>query len=346
MGSSFRTKLREITLGPQIPPAVLITGASGLLGSHLARRLAGQGHPLVAIVRPTSDAGPLERAGIRVARGELTDAGFVDSQVADAEIVLHCAAKLSNWGTPSEYLQGNLRPAEILVTACQRHPVRRLVHVSSIAVYGHPRPEAGMIDEHHPIGNRLLSFDRYNRSKIAAEQICQRLAERTVIIRPTWFIGPGDRYVVPALVRKLRKHAVWLLGNGDNLLNGLAVEDVAEGVIAAATADAAGGQVFNLASPGELTQREFLDQICDRISVPRVRRRMPVSVVRRYAWCVETFARLTRRRTPPPLTRHDLTVFTRPTRFETKAAAHLLDWRPHVPLADALSRTLDAYLRA
>lgn len=332
----------------------LLTGATGLLGRNVAKRLVESGHRVTALARFSSDTAELEKIGVTVVRGELTDGGFVDANVSQSDIVVNCAAKITNWGSWDDFERGNIVPAERLVSACDRFRVQRLVHISSIAVYGHPKNVAGknvagknvagQITEASPVGQRLLSFDYYNRSKIASENLIRGLGPQATILRPTWFIGPGDRVLVPAVVRKLRKGAVWLIGSGDNLLNGLAVEDVADGVVSAATAKSAGGRTLNLCSSGEISQQEFLDVICEAISIPHVRRRMPLFVVERFAWVVENFARLRRCEQRPFLTRHDLSVFTRPVHFSNQAAFDVMGWSPKVALKDSLIETLRWYL--
>ena len=153
-----------------------ITGASGLLGGYLAERLAADGGKVRALVRPASNTTLLKTLGIELAVGDVTDRSAVAALVRGADVVYHCAAKTDNWGPWREYLAVNVQGTRNVVEACQQHGVGRLVHISSIAVYGHPRPRRGQhIDEDAPLGQRLWLGDRYNRSKIEAERLVREL---------------------------------------------------------------------------------------------------------------------------------------------------------------------------
>lgn len=318
----------------------LITGAAGLLGRCIVNQLLRAGCDVVATSRSVGQSAFRVSSRLRVIQGDLTDFRFVDTQVKNVDLVINCAAKTTNWGTAGDFEGSNVATARNLAIACEQRGVKRLLHVSSLAVYGHPKPSGRLITEADPIGQRLLTFDRYVRSKIAAEQAITQLGDKATIIRPTWFIGPGDQVFVSSLVRKLEKRAVWILGSGDNLLNGLAVDDVARGAVLAATDQRCGGEVLNLCSSGELTQKALLDMVCQHQGLPSVRRRVPLGLAWGYASLVEQSARITRRKTKPPVTRHDLTVFTRPTIFSHAKATEMLGWTPLVPLGEALKQTL------
>ena len=188
----------------------------------------------------------------------------------------------------------------------------------------------------------MLTFDRYNQSKIAAERAVQQLGQQAVILRPTWFIGPGDKTFVPSIIRKLKKGGIWIIGSGKNQLNGISVDDVASGAILAATNENAVGHTFNLCSDGEITQQEFLDIICEHQRIKKVRRKIPSAVAWAYAHLVEHYGRLKNSNAKPPVTRHDLTVFARPAIFSNQKAKDLLAWQQTKTLEQTVNETLAA----
>lgn len=318
----------------------LITGATGLLGRCVINQLLEKGFQVVATSRSIENRYDNSLKRLSAVAGDLTDNRFVEQQVDNADIIIHCAAKTTNWGTAAEFERANVLTTKNLVKACQRSKLKRLLHVSSLAVYGHPKPSGSLVTENDPVGQSLFSFDRYVASKIASEHVVRQLGDQATIVRPTWFIGPGDQVFVPSLVRKLRSNGVWLLGSGDHPLNGLAVEDVARGVVAAATSDDCRGETLNLCSSGDLTQKAFLDIVCEHHGLPKVRRKIPLRVASAYASIIEHSARLMRRKSKPPVTRHDLTVFSRPPIFSHSKAYDLIGWKPLVPLGESLRQTL------
>ena len=330
-----------VSFAPRRGRFSVVTGASGLLGSYITELLVGRGEAVRVLVRATSDDRLLQKLGVEVVRGDLTDARFVHRSIAGAEVVYHCAGQTGNWGPWEKYARGNISTTWKVVDACGRHRVGRLLHVSSIAVYGHPRSSDEPLAEDQPLGQHLWSFDHYNRSKIEAEKIVRRLGSHVTIVRPTWFYGPRDRAFIPRLLRALQKGRVRLIGCDDPQLNGAYVTDIAEGAVLAANHPESAGQVYNLCSQGGITQQEFLDLLCDAAELPRVRRWIPPWAAHYFAYGCEIAGRLLRRKEAPPLTRHALSVFSRPARFSCAKVRAQLGWETKVTHQEGIRRTID-----
>jgi len=318
-----------------------ITGASGTLGSHIAEQLVARGDRVRALIRPTSDTRFLRELGVELLEGDATDRASVEQLVSGADVVYHCAAKTGNWGAWSEYRRENVEATQNVVRACSAHgEVRRMLHVSSIAAYGHPRAQDRPLGEDAPLGQRLWLWDHYNRSKIEAEWCVRTLRSRGTIIRPTLFYGPRDKAFLPRIMRALCQEGVWLIGSGENLLNVIYVADVAELAIAAAGREEAAGQAYNACTEGDLTQRELIHSLCKAMQLPPVHRRIP----KRFAYCAgfaaELIGRVLRKKQSPKITRHAISAFVRPVHFSNSKARLTLGWRPRVNTREGLARTL------
>src|SRR5947209_4981172 len=111
----------------------LVTGATGLLGSHVAEQLVRCGEPVRALVRSGSDTSFLRSLGVELVAGDLLDAGSVRQAVAGADIVYHCAARVGDWGKWAQFRAEVIDTTANLVAACRVAAVGRLLHVSSIA---------------------------------------------------------------------------------------------------------------------------------------------------------------------------------------------------------------------
>src|SRR5713101_4765205 len=111
-----------------------ITGASGLLGSHIVEQLAARGERVRALVRPGSDTAFLKQHGAELKTGDLHDPDSLRRFVADADIVYHCAAKVGDWGPWKLYQREVIDATANLLVACREIGVRRVLHVSSITV--------------------------------------------------------------------------------------------------------------------------------------------------------------------------------------------------------------------
>ncbi|MFL5244521.1 MAG: NAD-dependent epimerase/dehydratase family protein [Gemmataceae bacterium] len=318
----------------------VITGATGLIGSHIAEILTGRGERVRALVRPSSDTTFLRQLGVELSPGDLHDVDSLRRCVDGADIVYHCAAHVGDWGPWRLFQEQVIDATRNVLEACKAAKVGRVVYVSSITVYGRPS-NPGMINEEEPRGQRMRLWDHYCRSKIMAEDLAWQYGPDATIIRPGWTYGPRDRNTLPRIIKALQAGRITLIGSGANLLNLVYAGDVAEGIILAANNPIARGQAYNLCSEGELTQEQFLKSVTDAIGMPAVRRRMPFWLAYTGGFMSEIIARAIRLRRPPYVTRYAVALVGRPTRFSIEKARQQLGWAPHVRAEDGIRRTLE-----
>jgi 2-alkyl-3-oxoalkanoate reductase len=327
-----------------VPPKLnVITGATGLLGSHLAEQLVARGERVRALVRPTSDVTFLRQLGADLVTGDVQDPEAVRQAVSGADLVYHAAARVGDYGTWQQFRQQVIDATRNVVAACRAAAVSRLLHVSSVAVYGHPRPRAEPFTEEEPFGQRLRLWDYYCRAKQEAEELARQFGPGLTIVRPSWIYGPRDRNSFPRLMNALRGGWVKILGSGDNLLNIVYAGDVAEGAILAANHEDARGQAYHLCSDGEVTQHQFLDALTDALGLPRITRHAPLSVAFVGGFFGEVIARVFKWKRAPYITRYSVSLVARPARFSSARAQTQLGWQRRVSPLEGLRRTLEWY---
>src|SRR5207244_9429309 len=217
-----------------------ISGGAGFLGLHLARRLLADGHDVRTLdVVPLDDA-ELERS-VEELRGDVRDGGNVRRLVAEADVVVHAAAALPIQARRAAIRPVNVAGTENVLRAADDAGVRRVVFISSTAVYG--VPEKHPIEEDDP----LVGVGWYGESKIDAEGLCRVAAVETTIVRPKTFIGPERLGVFEILFDWIREgRRIYILGKGHNRYQLLAVEDLVDAVVGAAKEPAAAGETFNI----------------------------------------------------------------------------------------------------
>src|SRR5262249_42489761 len=190
----------------------LITGATGFIGGHVAAACLGRGFPVRTIARASSDTARLEGQGTTVIRGDLADAEVVRKAVDGVDAIVHCAAKVGDRGLVDEYRAVNVEGLRNLLEACKGRPLHRFVHVSSLGVY-EPRHHYGTAEN---VPAHLQHFDGYTQSKAEAEQAAMPYYRDhgvpLVVLRPGFVYGPGDRTVLPRLIKRLRQGRVHYLG--------------------------------------------------------------------------------------------------------------------------------------
>src|SRR5262249_51979923 len=187
-----------------MPLRALITGATGFVGSHVAEGFAERGWPVVAVARAGSDTALLERLGVTLHRGDFSDAGLLRTLAPDADVIVHCAAKVGDWGPVEDYRAVNVNGLRNFLDVCKGQPLQRFVHMSSLGVYA-ARHHYGS-DESEPLPDRHA--DGYTQTKVEAEQLVMQYYRDfgipVVVLRPGFVYGPRDRTVMPRLIENLR----------------------------------------------------------------------------------------------------------------------------------------------
>src|SRR6266540_3318633 len=277
---------------------VLVTGATGLLGSAIARELVARGHEVRALVRPGSDLAPLAGLAVEVARGDVLDAASLSAALAGRDAVVHAAGLARIGGDPEATRAVNVRGTELVLGAALEAGVARAVHTSSTSVMGGTRAPA-LLDEATP-GNAASLGIGYFATKLAAEHAALALAARglaLVVVRPSFVLGPGDTHGSSAslVIALARRRIPAYVEGGASFCD---VRDVAAGHAAALERGRA-GEVYVLGGHN-LGMGEMFARTCALAGVPAPRR-LPVPVGLAFAGAQEVYARLAGRR--PGMTR-------------------------------------------
>jgi nucleoside-diphosphate-sugar epimerase len=323
----------------------LVTGATGLLGSHIAERLVQRGDRVRALVRPASNTRFLEALGVELAPGDLDDADSCRRACEGADAVFHSAAKVGDWGTWPEFQSGCIDATRHVAEAALGAGARRLVHISSTSAYGHPADRDEPIDESHPLGENIWRQDHYTRAKVECERMLWGLAERRslslTIIRPSWLYGERDRITFPRLVGQLRAGRMKLVGPGDNPMSAIHAGCVADAAILAADDPGSAGEAYNVTDQGPITQRDFFDLLAGASGASPVRATVPFRLAFAGGSLLESWGRLTRRKQPPFVTRYAAWLLGRRLSYSTAKARGRLGWAPALTYAEAIRRAID-----
>ena len=318
---------------------VLVTGGSGLVGSHVIEALRARGIAVRALTR--LPAAPAVRAlGAEVVTGDVTD-GAAWRRAADGglEAIVHAAAIVQRPHTTlADYEAVNVGGTRLAVETA-RATRARLVQVSSVSVYGGSsdyRPQPERRTEEYPF-RPLAEQDFYARTKRASEALVQEAALRGDItataIRPCVIYGERDRLFIHRLVRAIRTRVVLQVGPGTNHLACVYAGNVAAAIVAVLTGtptDAFRAYNITADAPPALTARQFLETIADAcgVRVRFLRLPMPLARVAIGLW------------SGPAMARRALSFITGENPYPIDRATSELHWTPPVTIRDALARTV------
>jgi len=312
---------------------VSISGGAGFLGLHLARRVLADGGAVRTLDLAPLDDRELER-GVEEVRGDIRSERDVRALVTGADVVVHAAAALPIQSSRASIRSVNVEgTANVLATALTAG-VRRVVLISSTAVYGVPVKHP--IEEDDP----LVGVGWYGESKIEAEQLAGEFGRRgldVVIIRPKTFIGPERLGVFEILFDWIHEgRRIPILGDGGNLYQLLAVEDLVDAVARSFDAPV-GGEALNVGAGSFGTVRDDLQALIDHVGSDSSLWPVPVRPAELSLRALE-LARLS------PLAEWHYKTAHKDSFVSIEKARGLLGWEPRLSNAETLCATYDWYL--
>lgn len=324
---------------------VFMTGATGLLGSHIAERLLARGDEVTALVRPTSDRRHLERCGARFVEGDLLEPASYRRALSDCDALVHAAAFVVEPAGWEAYRRMNVEATRHLFEAAAAAGIGRALHLSTVAVYGGVRRRMTRITEESPTDLPLPDEDVYARSKRMAEDVVLGLhragALDVRVVRPNLNYGERDRIVLPRVVRYVRAPVVFLVGSGANPVAVTYAGNTADGAVLALTRPEASGRVYNLAGDFAVTQKQFLARFAEAFGLRPRFVPLPYALAYGVGWLIEMlpggFAAAS------GLNRRRVSAAGRPNPFEAERARRELGWAPAVPPEEAIRRSVEWY---
>ncbi len=319
-----------------------VTGATGFLGSHVARMLADQGAALRLLVRPTSNLKNIEGLSAETATGDLRDGRSLETAMCGCDTVFHVAADYRLWvRDPNEMYRSNVEGTQAILDAVRKTGVRRMVYTSSVATMGFSS-NGEPADEDSPVSLGDM-IGHYKRSKFIAEQIAMEAGRKglhVVTVNPTTPIGPQDvkptptgRIVVDFLKRKFPAY----VETGLNLVD---VRECARGHLMALQRGSSGERY--ILGGENLTLKQILDKLAAITGLPSPRVKLPYIFAFATGVIDEAITgRLMRRE---PRATIDTVRMGKKKMFASSAkAARELEWKV-VPVDNALRQAVDWFL--
>jgi dihydroflavonol-4-reductase len=258
---------------------IFITGSTGFLGTHLIKRLAQTSHELRCLARKTSKTEELQRLGVGIVYGDVTDKASLLAGMKGCDWVINLANIYSVWEPdPSVYTTVNIEGTRNVMQAALETGISKVVHVSTVATYGKPY-DVPFTEKSSP-GPEM--FSEYSRTKAEGEKIAWSFYKDKglplVIIQPCPILGPGDTKVTGQVIWGIAKQAMPATSFGKAVMTYTHVKDVVEVIIRAADKEGNIGERY-IVGKEQLSFDELYLMISEIAGVPLPRLRLPDFVI-------------------------------------------------------------------
>jgi hypothetical protein len=318
---------------------VLITGATGFLGSYLTAEFLNHGYKVIAVGRNPERLEQLqhnaeENTQLSTIASDLS--GLNQLTLPAIDVVVHAAALSTIWGPWAKFFQTNVEGTRHVLQLCHNQAAA-LVFISSPSVYSARGDRPGLTEQEINPANRL---NNYIRSKIQAEAEINNSGIDAIILRPRGLIGIGDTSIVPRLMHANDTFGLPLFRGGRNLVDMTCVENVALAAQLAAAvlvAQQPHQQVYNITNGEPREFKQITDQLFTGLGItPRYKPRN-VQVFYGIACALEVVYKLLRLSAEPPLTKYTVCTLGYSQTLDISAARRDLNYQPRVSLDEGIS---------
>lgn len=325
-----------------IDQPILVTGATGFIGSHLVASLLQNEYKVRAIVLPDESVNENWKGRIEVYRGDIADSDLVERALQGVKTVFHLAALVQDWGRASFHQQTTVKGTENICYAASQERAR-MVLVSSIVVYG-DRINTQLCTEDTGFGRPQ---GLYSRCKQEQERIVQHFAEekqlRFTIVRPANVYGTGCKTWVDEVVKVLRKGGITLIGDGNQNAGLSYVVNLVDLLTRAASLQCAVDRVYNTADGFGISWRRYFSDLA-RFAGTQPPKAAPLFLARFLAYLLENIWKIGTFNQRPPITLEALNLVGSHHRISIERACNELNYRPLVSYEESLGE-IEKYLR-
>jgi len=318
----------------------LVTGAGGFLGGEIVRQLLARGDRVRALSR--GDYPELAARGVECLRGDIQDAALVERACRDVDVVFHVAAVAGLWGSWQHYFGINTLGTQNVIDGCLKAGALRLVFTSSPSVTFAGRDQCG-VDESAPYPTKWLCH--YAHTKALAEQRVLAASGQNLLtcsLRPHLIWGPGDQHLIPRLLDRARKGQLRQVGDGENRIDAVFIENAAAAHLLAADRLAPGaapcGRAYFISNGEPVNCWRWINEILELYGVPPIKRRISYRSAYAAGAALESVWTLLRRTDEPRMTRFLAAQLATSHYFDISAARRDLGYEPRVSMAEGLRR--------
>ncbi len=325
---------------------ICVTGANGFVGSNLCKGLIANDHEVRGLVRASSDLQFIDKLkGLEIYTGDITDKNSLRQAFKGIDLVYHAAAYTSDWGDWQTFRRCNIDGVNNVIESAIACGVKRLVHVSSVSVYGFP----AKIDTKEEDGWLVRPGDPYVSSKQQGEKAALGFNGKgieVVVLRPGGLYGPNDRTTSIKLFPEIVARRFPFIDDGRHIMAPCYIDNLVQAALLAGFRENARGQAYNIVDAGRTTWRQYVLWVCENLACQAPLLSIPAWFVWPLACIVESAAKLLRMKHAPFITRYRIRAVMGDSHFSIAKAQRELGYKPQISTQEGLKRTVDWYLKS
>jgi 2-alkyl-3-oxoalkanoate reductase len=316
-----------------------VTGGTGFLGQVVVRMLLHRGDSVRVLVRKPADEAMMRSWGAEPVRGDVTSPNGCDGVARPGDTVFHGAARVDMTGPWDVFAKTTIEGTRVLLKACLPLKPARFVYLSSAAIYLSEGVVSPVSVDRTPAAP--LPYNYYAVAKLEAENViraeCEKAGVPWSIVRLGFLYGPGNRALFKHFVPLLKKKSLYIVGDGQNRIATLYVDDAARATLLAGTHPAATGRIYDVASDERVTQQGYVEATADALGLPRPTRHIGKGLAFAGASVVEFFANLLGREST--YTRAMVKLMSVDQEVDTARIRNELGWKPEMAFKEGMRLT-------
>ncbi len=320
---------------------VLITGATGFIGSHIVKSLIAKGHKVRALVRKSSDTSGIKGPGVDLALGDITDPESLAAAVLGMDAVIHLAAMVSDFGPYKDFIALNIDGVKNILNAAKDEGVSKFVHFSTNDVLGIHKGGV-LVDDTFPY--KKTGYP-YPDTKIEGEKIAFEYHKKyglpVSVIRPSWVYGPGDKTFIPEVVDAMRTGMMIYFGDKRNTISLNYIDNLTDAVLLLLERPEAVGEAFISNDDHPVTWEWLVKKLADGLDLKLPKITLPFNLAMGLARIVEFIFKLLKIKSRPPLTTYAIDICGSNMVYSARKMKEVLGYKPRVLPEEGMKRTIE-----
>lgn len=314
---------------------ILVTGATGFLGSRITEHLASKSwvESVVATGRKISFHKKINKPKIKYVLGDLVDPLFVESLLDNKiDVVINCASFSSPWGTFKLFHESNVITQRNLIHSSQKSNIQRFIYISTPSIYFNFKNRLN-ITEVSPLPTKQVN--NYSTTKLEAERLLKKSSLDHIILRPRALIGKGDTVIMPRLIRSYKEGKLKIMGTGDNIVDLTSVSNMVDAIVLSLSTKNV-NESYNISNGEPVNLWNSINSVLTKIGEDSITKKIPYHLLYSIANFLELKSKLTKSTKEPIITKYSVGVLAKSFSFNINKAKTMLGYEPKQNTNDAI----------